>query len=402
MRHCRAKKLMARGHGFSVAFSAMALLVTAGLWADFTNSDCGGGGGGRDGHVRPSRKTPSPAAEAEGWIQKAPNLVARLKPAAVPSASEGRPFVFFHVRKGGGSVLRQLIEDGAAARNLTRWIPCHTPELCSPFSLLPNDALRDVYASHVNFADVTKLTTELAMETKKEEFLKSTMQVVRPREDGDKAEAGAGGAVTVHTLPEEGERKSFDCLTNLRSTVSRVVSCWNYRMNQRGQSVGLGHGWHKIPSGNKLSARDWSAMLPVAYDQYMTGCNNEIARLFGDKIDEKEMNTLSPTRATTNDPNPMFLHQFNIIAARMAKCVIIIPERCEESIAVMRHYLPWIDGADQLCGLKMNASNRKETAKELTTNSSDAILAMNQLDKLLVQFGEALFDIQYKIAKNKS
>ena len=64
----------------------------------------------------------------------------------------------------------------------------------------------------------------------------------------------------------------------------------------------------------------------------------------------------------------------------------------------MQHYLPWIENSHELCTMRANGSELKATAKAIKPNSSDVILAQNQMDELMFQFGEALFEKQLQIA----
>eukprot|EP00957_Ditylum_brightwellii_P047384 3599504-Ditylum_brightwellii.AAC.1 len=73
-----------------------------------------------------------------------------------------------------------------------------------------------------------------------------------------------------------------------------------------------------------MSANDWETMLPLAYDHHSNGCNNEIARIFGSTQDETAVNTLSPSGV-------WFDKEFETIALRLSQCVIVLPERCQES-----------------------------------------------------------------------
>ena len=92
-----------------------------------------------------------------------------------------------------------------------------------PYSSLPNDGLRDLYASHVKYVDVASLKMELTWKITSRSTIKIPLEGNGTTVKGKKA--------SVHTLPEaddENGEYGLDCLTNLRLTVSRVVLCWNY------------------------------------------------------------------------------------------------------------------------------------------------------------------------------
>eukprot|EP00978_Attheya_sp_CCMP212_P029649 scaffold106029_cov51-Attheya_sp.AAC.1 len=304
------------------------------------------------------------------WRERALELVLKLSPGEVPDKK--RPFVFFHIRKGGGSTLRGIIKQAAGKHKVSSWIPCFGFG-CVPFSLppTPNNQNFDVYASHVNFMHMTQLFREIGI-NKLSTMPKNHKNI--SLKDGTKA--------VVNSLDDS--YPLFDCMTNLRPTVSRVVSCWNFRFTQA-----KSRNWH-IPMAHNLTAQDWNTLLPVTYDTFNNGCNNENARIFGSTADETVVNTLMP-----NDP--IFLHEFEKAASRMARCVIVMVHRCQESNAIIRHFLPWLNDTN-LCGNVNNAARTKGEKKVLHVNASEAILSQNSIDELLFQFGEALFEEQLRLA----
>eukprot|EP00978_Attheya_sp_CCMP212_P047182 scaffold421247_cov37-Attheya_sp.AAC.5 len=222
------------------------------------------------------------------WIIRAPTLTSLLVPGTISNTN--KPFVFFHIRKGGGSTLRSTIFNATKNNSLQSWIPCHTTA-CIPFSLPPPLKMYDVYASHVNFIQVVQLLRE-AGEGKT--FANKQQHLKKVTLDNDKE-------ATVYTGIND-KYPWFDCLTNLRPTVSRVLSCWNFRMVQ-----GKAQAWD-IPASHDLSSKDWETLLPVTYDGFSNGCNNEISRIFGSTVDKTVVNTLSPD-------NPILLNEFEKVAS---------------------------------------------------------------------------------------
>eukprot|EP00586_Coscinodiscus_wailesii_P005595 CAMPEP_0172489382 /NCGR_PEP_ID=MMETSP1066-20121228/19326_1 /TAXON_ID=671091 /ORGANISM="Coscinodiscus wailesii, Strain CCMP2513" /LENGTH=149 /DNA_ID=CAMNT_0013257177 /DNA_START=366 /DNA_END=815 /DNA_ORIENTATION=- len=141
-----------------------------------------------------------------------------------------------------------------------------------------------------------------------------------------------------------------------------------------------------------MTARDWKRLLPTAYDRYSNGCNNEIVRAFGSTQDEMSINTLLPS-----SPDNVFNlnHEFDKITFRLSQCVIIMPNRCNESNIVLKHYFPWLGNHMDLCARK---KNKGIVAEDLKENAAEAILEQNFMDELLFQFSEALFQAQLDIA----
>eukprot|EP00978_Attheya_sp_CCMP212_P008443 scaffold19853_cov89-Attheya_sp.AAC.1 len=309
----------------------------------------------------------------KGWIKKAPTLASLLVPGTIPNRN--KPFVFFHIRKGGGSTLRSTIFNATKNNSLQSWIPGITTAGV-PFSLPPTLEIYEVYASHVNFIQIVQLFREVGAGMT---FAKKQQHLKKVTLDNDKEASVYTGVNDKYPL--------FDCLTNLRPTVSRVVSCWNYRMIQS-----KAQAW-RIPAAHDLSSNDWETLLPVTYDEYSNGCNNEIARIFGSTVDETVVNTLSPD-------NPIFLNEFEKIASRMSQCIVTMVHRCDESNTIISHFFPWM--TTNLCN---EVRNKALTTKDMTVlqaNATDAILSQNYMDELLFNLGEALFENQLAIARNSS
>lgn len=315
------------------------------------------------------------------WIHKSKDLVSEIPTEQNPKQ---KPFVFFHIRKGGGSILRSIIFQASKSLKLTTWIACNSLP-CVPFSLPPGGKKFDVYGAHLNYVHMTQVFTEVGDYQKEV----SSKELVKVKLDNS-TEVALG-------YKRDEDYSHFNCLTNLRPTVSRVVSCWNFRMKQTGSNT-----W-RLPYASDMSPVDWDNLLPNMYDQFGNGCNNEIYRDFGSTVDEPSVNNFQPI--TEDDENGhCFLQEFEKTAARLSKCVIIMLHRCEESKQILSHYLPWLNianGQNDLCNENASGHNTGKTddsKKILQPNASDAILHQNQMDEMLYTFGESLFEEQLKIA----
>jgi len=285
--------------------------------------------------------------------------------------------VYFHPRKAGGSIVRHLLAAETNKIGLRSWIPCEMGTPCVPYSAPPFSEILDgktsVYASHLHYVMMAELFQE---------------ESVRPKQDLRKVPVvgGSGNYSVIHTRSDS---PPFDCMTTLRSTVDRVVSCWNYRMRQTALS-----SWH-IPAASQMTPEDWERLLPITYDQYSNGCNNEIARTFGSTLEEVRVNTLK-------SGSPEFLAEFKGSAHRMSHCVITVLNRCEESNQVVSYFFPWLKGVDLCANKYANKYYNKGTAtnieKSVGPAESVSILSKNSIDELLYEFGIALFEAQLKIA----
>mmetsp|Transcript_7245 Transcript_7245/g.10910 ORF Transcript_7245/g.10910 Transcript_7245/m.10910 type:complete len:368 (-) Transcript_7245:35-1138(-) len=311
--------------------------------------------------------------DLDSWIAMAPELVETIEPRFTAFAK--KPFVFFHIRKAAGSMLRSTIFKATGRSTTKTWIPCEGRR-CIPFSLPPNDKVYNVYASHVNYVHMTQVMRELDANWMNHAMTGTVNTTLE----------NYGNAVVYHL---DDSHLNFDCLTNLRPTVSRVVSCWNYRMTLDNPETPK--TW-SIPHSYEMSANDWETMLPLAYDQYSNGCNNEIARIFGSTQNETAVNTLSPSGV-------WFDKEFETIALRLSRCVIVLPKRCQESNTILKYYLPWLAKTTDLCREQLN-KNQESVGNTLQEHAKEAILEQNYMDELLFQFGEALFEKQLAIAKS--
>lgn len=305
------------------------------------------------------------------WKEKADTLVSNL-PIAQPIPNEKRPFVYFHTRKAGGSSLRSIINDMAKRAGIkSSWIACHNRS-CVPFSLPNPDEDFAVYAGHLNFMHMTNLMRETKLNN-----------ILLQQSGTETLENGKN--ITYHSLDDS--YRLFDCITTIRPTVERVVSCWNYRFNRPSGSPGF-----PLPRSSELDPQDFAKLLPKAYDRFGNGCNNEMARIFGSTVDETYVNTLSPS-------DPRFIQELESVASRMSKCLILRVDRCEDSNAIIHHFVPWMNGTD-ICSSHANAHGKP--SDEVTEKAKSIILEQNYLDELIFTLGEELFEKQLEKATNTS
>ena len=296
-------------------------------------------------------------------------------PDVVELPSKNKPFVFFHNRKCGGSTLRLSIFDAALSHNLTNeelWIPCHGGVPCVEFENIPRVSRRSIYASHINYEDVVRARRQMNLRR----FKNTLYHGHTVLSNGDNS--------TFYHLNDG--RHHFDCLTNVRDTVSRVVSCYNYRFLQ-----GRPKPWH-MPQPDEMKDVDWSVLLPQAYDRYAGGCNNEMARTFGSLNDETIINTLTTSSL-------YFERELRHASERMSQCIIVNLDRCEDSNTVLRYYLPWLGNGLDVCTKRVNTGKIPHKPTTLQNGSAEAILALNEFDELMFQFGMKLFEEQLQNAR---
>lgn len=328
-----------------------------------------------------------------------------------PSSSQ--PFVFFHMRKGGGTTLRSIISQSVVGRGVSQdildtnitntntnytsskitridaWIPCMTPRQCVPFSLPPpGDKAYAIYAGHLNYAHMSQVVRErntiLPRWSAKDWTTQSFQNPTAGNETEDNTTTITTHNVTYLSLRDDySSRRTFgSCLTNLRPTINRVQSCWNFRFIRK--------GW-TIPQASNATAEEWNTLLPEAVDVYGNGCNNEIARIFGRSQDEALVNRFSINTVGAH----YFVDELDTVLARMARCVMLRVDRCQDSSIILRHYLPWIN-TTKLCTTHALKSHR---SKDLRAGAATVILEHNAFDELAFRFGDALFEAQLKVAQ---
>ena len=307
--------------------------------------------------------------KVKDWKANIPTLLSKLSTVNIPTRD--KPFIFFHPRKSGGSNMRSLLYEEAKRHNIDSWIPCLN-EKCIPYSLPPpSDTKSSIFAGHINFMQMTQIMRETRLQGP---LLKLKQPITLAN----------GSNRTYHKLDDS--YPLFDCVTFIRPTVSRVVSCWNYRMAKTMNKV------FQMPRSNELAPEDWSNLLPYAMDEYNNGCNNEYARIFGSTVHESQVNTLSPSE-------PSFLQELDNIASRISKCVILrMTDRCEDSDVIMHHFIPLMSNVS-LCSKHEKPGVKSDGVSE---ESAAVILEQNYMDELIFDFASDLFEEQLKIATDSS
>jgi len=320
------------------------------------------------------------------WTTNAYELASELSKspwrASLPSPE--RPFVFFHIRKGGGSSLRTILFRSSKMHGLDHWIPCMNGTRCVPFSLpLYNEKQlrKAVYVGHLNWSHMAQLMRETTRNVRDRDQ-PTTNRTFKINDDHETERTNV-----YLSLRDDDRQHSFgSCLANIRPTVSRVVSCWNFRFVQAKRG-----SWN-LPVASSMTVEEWETLLSDAVDSFGNGCNNEMYRIFGSTQHEPFVNKLSvETYGATH-----YLDELETVLGRMAKCVMIRVDRCADSITILKHFLPWIDAGD-LCQKREKIST---LPTNITNEAEEAILAQNTFDDLVVQFGAELFEAQLKVARD--
>ena len=310
-------------------------------------------------NIDPQRHICSLSDTTQDWVQRAPELVKQIHPTPLGTPSEEQPFIFFHVRKAGGSAIRSYLLRAADKLRLKHFIVCFDIG-CQTYHL-PNNATYAVYAAHFYYANAL-----------------NRLQYATPKLDRPKI-------VNMN-------RKPFDCIVSLRPTISRVTSCWNYRYSQELKAT---------PPIHNRTAEELEEELPTFYSLYREGCNNENIRVFGNVQHEQRVNTWFVNDTTSSlEELCMAKSELDTVASRLSQCIITLNGRCEDNRAVVEHYIPWF-APYFACDNRDNFSDKIGIVHKapLQSGAEEVILRQNQLDEYIYQFGVAFFEAQLKVAK---
>lgn len=291
------------------------------------------------------------------WRLRIPEIIsAKLPLTDAPSGDS--PFVFFHCRKAGGSTWRGILAKAAKALALPSWIACEGGIPCRSYNI-PVRGKYSIYGGHLYFADVLNVQ---------------------------------GFSGDANRAKKAKETAPFDCIVSLRPTVSRVVSCWNFRFR--------GGVLHDFAWASNMTSEQWGTMLPNAYSREREGCNNEFVRVFGDITNEVRVNTLSTAALQSQQQCMAAALELDVIMSRMSQCIITINGKYEENLAVIQHYAPWLvpfyleNGNKKVNALKGDV----DSSKQLQPGAVKVILEQNAIDEYVYQFGLALYEKQLEVA----
>eukprot|EP00472_Partenskyella_glossopodia_P004457 CAMPEP_0197516460 /NCGR_PEP_ID=MMETSP1318-20131121/1334_1 /TAXON_ID=552666 /ORGANISM="Partenskyella glossopodia, Strain RCC365" /LENGTH=324 /DNA_ID=CAMNT_0043065215 /DNA_START=380 /DNA_END=1354 /DNA_ORIENTATION=+ len=287
------------------------------------------------------------------WMNRAQHSRQELFPrfGDVYSPSSSEPFVFFHVRKAGGSTLRSALYNASVDLQINNHIPCHGDLDCetySPPKRVINQEKAAILAGHFYWPEVYMYGRSY---------------------DGPYQVNAAG-------------RTPFRCVVQMRKTIGRVKSCWDYRMVQEGVTK-------NYSQAGDMSAEDWKELLPGAMSRFNEGCNNEVARILSDMgRNEIQINGL-------NAKQRLFPFVLNETLAHLSQCVVTMLDKCDESKQVIKYYFPWLEPYYN-CKVVKNQGMVKDR-KELEPDAKKEILRQNVVDDLAYVLGKRLFAEQLHI-----
>ena len=261
--------------------------------------------------------------------------------ASMPSAA--RPFVFFHLRKTGGSELRQALVLAAEKLRLSHFVPCYAnrPGSWLKSSTRFNGTSAARRACHTYGID-SLLSRPRAWQARERwalPFGQSSPALYAghmPFHVGDSLGVyGWSETFGVDPGPSGGR---FDCLLIVRHPVSRFRSCYNERL-----APTLGGG-RELAS---LSAEE--LRVAVGRTDGLHSCINEIARWVGPTLAWGEPR-LSRPGLTLN------AEELAESRRRIDQCVVgNLVDHCSKTVKLLSHHYSWLAPtlhAQSLCDKK--------------------------------------------------
>eukprot|EP00316_Scyphosphaera_apsteinii_P023901 CAMPEP_0119314860 /NCGR_PEP_ID=MMETSP1333-20130426/34069_1 /TAXON_ID=418940 /ORGANISM="Scyphosphaera apsteinii, Strain RCC1455" /LENGTH=340 /DNA_ID=CAMNT_0007320059 /DNA_START=109 /DNA_END=1131 /DNA_ORIENTATION=- len=292
----------------------------------------------------------------------------------------GRLFVFWHQRKAGGSTMRKALLDAAQNISMGAFIPCYNGTACDTYA--PPDpsiigyGMRPYYilGGHLYRSYVERW---------------DWLWHIRENEGNHPFSQLAQGHADAAPL----------CFTQLREPVSRVESCWNYRMvagQRRNQLTNL-------PLFHEMEEHELDRLLPNMFSMWGEGCNNEAARVLSSVgMDDARVNRLNLSKAS-----PMVtvgLGALHEVLHELPKCIIGVLERCEDTMANLRAHLPWLARAYDCNTQVMNTGamflprngslppDRKQTPH--WARLAAVVHRHNVVDEVAYRFANKILDMQ--------
>ena len=275
---------------------------------------------------------------------------------AVPSPA--RPFIFFHLRKSGGSELREALVRAAETLRLSHYIPCYAHRAGS--WLQPGKELAGQRSSSAarrgchTYGTDSLLSRPRAAPPSELPFGQSApalyaghMPFLVSQSLGAFGWTQGGG---VASSPSDGH---FDCVLPVREPVARFRSCYNERLAPALGGRDLGN----------LTAEELRDA--VGRTDGMHTCVNEIARW------------VAPTSGWGEPRNSragLYLDADELAEARrrIDSCVVAdLVDACSQTVGLLAYHFPWLAPtlhAQQLCAkcARPELCHKHSSAKQLT------------------------------------
>ena len=246
--------------------------------------------------------------------------------------SPSRMFVFFHVRKAGGSAMRRYIALAASALNISFFVPW---EGKIPGNLLPASLpiLQQGHNYHLDYALGHPRAKELAVVAGPFHWdVFGQLQLLREGRNG--TWAGRGKATSTYAQIRH-VASSASCLVLYREPVARWQSCYEEYFRHRVPAT-LGRPVEQLPESLLHT-------LLLNYTDGQFGCTNELARWLSPDSGwgDQRVNQGQLSRAAVQE-----------VKRRLGTCVVgNMVSREAETWRVLDHFFPWLKAASTQCAM---------------------------------------------------
>jgi hypothetical protein len=241
-------------------------------------------------------------------------------------------FTFFHMRKSGGSMIREAVYRAAQRLGARSFIPCYPTNLgaatrieCDTYApplvaqSAPHSRQRpyDIVGGHIFRPLLEKWEWRWRSTLKPDSNLPFVQSQLAPQTPA--------------------------CLTVIREPLARVESCWNYRfVHGRDIDTSVGGATAEFKLFHLMDPASLDKLLPHTYSRYGEGCNNEAARLLASiGPEETRVNQLNLLNMSSPD-QPAALGALSDVLQQLSKCVVGVLERCQATMVNLRAHLPWL------------------------------------------------------------
>ena len=210
-------------------------------------------------------------------------------PLIQPFLSIGRPIIFFHQRKCGGSSVRLLLRRAAKTLNISSFIPCHDGISCDTYTMGSHKAV--VYAGHFPW--------------------------------------GVQKEFQRHASGIAPNKTHFSCITMFRDPIARIISCYYYRFVNE---LKIGEKYNSC-IGN-ISVLQLKNVLINGRTKYGLSCLNEPFRIMSGILDEDIVHNVH------NLPYSIRSNALQTALRNVQSCIPLFLSRQVDNAIIMKHWIP--------------------------------------------------------------
>jgi len=291
------------------------------------------------------------------FVKGASDSVVSVAKSLADSPRELHPFIFFHLRKSGGSTIREQLVKAAHKQRVRAYVACENDVPCMTYEPPPSHAGMDSWAIYGGHFDYPSMLRSLYV-----------------------SEIGSARLNTP--------KVPFDCFVMVRETKSRVRSCWNYRQVEEADYFNRGKAL------DDMSVAEVGSQLSNAMSRYGEGCNNEALRVFSSSgRSEEVINALTPESLVA----PALLTE---TLEHMQQCVVGVLERCDDTMEAVRGLLPWFSSYN--CSELSRVGKIRPAKEHVKDDVGKEIARQNALDESVYKVANALLDAQLSYLGKRS